>query len=64
LYTYIYVVLVLLIQTAKRKHEICVSVPGHAGRLVFGKLGGKEVVLMQGRAHLYEGYDVHKVQGQ
>ena len=37
------------------------SVPGHAGQLVFGTLGGVQVVLMQGRAHLYEGYDVHKV---
>ncbi|CAH1778768.1 unnamed protein product [Owenia fusiformis] len=32
------------------------TVPGHAGRLVFGKLGGKEVVAMQGRFHPYEGY--------
>ncbi|XP_052817085.1 purine nucleoside phosphorylase-like isoform X2 [Mya arenaria] len=37
------------------------TVPGHAGRLVFGLLGGQQVVLMQGRAHLYEGYDVHKI---
>lgn len=37
------------------------TVPGHAGRLVFGNLKGKAVVLMQGRAHLYEGYDVHKI---
>lgn len=37
------------------------TVPGHAGRLVFGTLQGKSVVLMQGRAHLYEGYDVHKI---
>lgn len=37
------------------------TVPGHAGRLVFGTLKGKAVVLMQGRAHLYEGYDVHKI---
>lgn len=36
-------------------------IPGHAGRLVFGNLKGKAVVLMQGRAHLYEGYDVHKI---
>lgn len=37
------------------------TVPGHAGRLVFGTLQGRQVVLMQGRAHLYEGYDVHKI---
>jgi purine-nucleoside phosphorylase len=29
---------------------------GHAGRLVFGKLGTLDVAVMAGRAHLYEGY--------
>ncbi len=29
---------------------------GHAGRLVFGRLGSIDVVVMSGRAHLYEGY--------
>lgn len=32
------------------------SVPGHAGRLVLGELGGVQVVAMQGRVHAYEGY--------
>lgn len=32
------------------------SVPGHAGKFVFGKLGGASVVLMKGRVHLYEGH--------
>src|SRR3954462_8312293 len=31
------------------------SVPGHAGRLVLGTLAGTPVVVLQGRAHLYEG---------
>lgn len=30
------------------------AVSGHAGRLVAGKLGGKEVIVLQGRAHPYE----------
>lgn len=29
---------------------------GHAGKLIFGELDGLRVVLMAGRAHLYEGY--------
>ncbi|KAM9645864.1 purine nucleoside phosphorylase-like [Trichechus inunguis] len=37
------------------------TVPGHAGRLVFGLLNGKACVVMQGRFHLYEGYSVWKV---
>lgn len=32
------------------------SVPGHAGKFVFGKLNGTAVVLMKGRVHLYEGH--------
>ncbi len=32
------------------------TAPGHKGNLVFGTLGGKSVVLMQGRFHTYEGY--------
>ncbi len=31
------------------------TVPGHAGRLVVGLLGGTPVALLQGRTHLYEG---------
>ena len=33
---------------------------GHAGRLIFGKLGGKDVMVMQGRAHYYEGYSLKR----
>ncbi|HVG58912.1 MAG TPA: purine-nucleoside phosphorylase [Hyalangium sp.] len=32
------------------------SVPGHAGRMVLGLVGGEPVVAMQGRVHSYEGY--------
>lgn len=37
------------------------TVPGHAGRLVFGLLNGKACVMMQGRFHMYEGYSLSKV---
>lgn len=33
------------------------TAPGHAGRLLVGKLAGRPVVLLQGRFHLYEGND-------
>ena len=34
---------------------------GHAGKLVFGKLGGLEIAVMAGRSHLYEGYSPAQV---
>ncbi len=34
---------------------------GHKGNLIFGTLGGKNVVAMQGRFHYYEGYEMRKV---
>ncbi len=37
------------------------TVEGHAGRLIFGVLGGKKVVAMQGRFHYYEGYAPNQV---
>ena len=37
------------------------TVEGHSGRLIFGKLGGKAVVAMQGRFHFYEGYNMEQV---
>src|SRR6185369_1128417 len=33
------------------------TAPGHAGRLLLGRLGGRSVVMLQGRFHLYEGND-------
>jgi len=34
------------------------TAPGHKGELIFGKLGKNNVVLMNGRFHYYEGYDM------
>ena len=37
------------------------TVESHAGRLLFGTLGGKPVAALQGRFHRYEGYDLARV---
>lgn len=37
------------------------TVSGHKGRLVFAKINGKNVVMMQGRFHYYEGHSIQKV---
>lgn len=37
------------------------TVEGHSGKLIFGELGGKKVVAMQGRFHFYEGYSIQEI---
>lgn len=37
------------------------TVEGHSGKLIFGELGGKYIMAMQGRFHYYEGYDMKQV---
>lgn len=37
------------------------TVQSHSGKLIFGELGGKHVVAMQGRFHYYEGYTMQEV---
>ena len=37
------------------------TVEGHSGKLIFGKLGDKDIMAMQGRFHFYEGYLMKEV---
>ena len=37
------------------------TVEGHSGKLIFGTLGGKKVIALQGRFHFYEGYSMNEV---
>jgi purine-nucleoside phosphorylase len=39
-------------------HFPVATVAGHLGRLILGRLEGREVVVMQGRVHYYEGYSM------
>ncbi len=37
------------------------TVESHAGKLIFGKIAGKKVIVMQGRFHYYEGYSMQEI---
>lgn len=37
------------------------TVKGHGGKLLFGKISGREVVMLSGRFHYYEGYSMQEV---
>src|SRR5690606_26478291 len=37
------------------------TVAGHAGELVIGTIAGRQVIMMKGRFHLYEGYEEAQV---
>jgi purine-nucleoside phosphorylase len=37
------------------------TVESHAGKLIFGKIAGKNVIVMQGRFHYYEGYSMQEI---
>ncbi|HZM17551.1 MAG TPA: purine-nucleoside phosphorylase [Candidatus Krumholzibacteria bacterium] len=42
-------------------HFMPSTAEGHAGNLVSGRLGGQDVVAMQGRVHYYEGYTMQEI---
>ena len=42
-------------------HFASSTVQSHDGRFVFGTLGGRRVVAMQGRVHYYEGYGMRRI---
>src|SRR5690606_14574494 len=44
-----------------RAHFAPSTVESHTGRLLVGRLAGRRVVAMQGRLHLYEGYEAWQV---
>lgn len=46
---------------AELPHMPSSRVVGHAGNLCFGRVGGVEVVCMQGRVHYYEGHSIESV---
>ncbi len=46
----------VVIPYAELPHFPTSSVPGHAGRLVVGRVDGEPMVAMQGRVHFYEGF--------
>lgn len=37
------------------------TAPGHAGKLIAGRIGGKTILVMQGRVHYYEGYSMQDI---
>ena len=56
----------IIIATSEIPHYPVSTVPGHAGKIIFGKLENKikqsqELIVFQGRVHLYESNDIQKV---
>lgn len=51
----------LVIPYTEIPHFPVSTVEGHAGCLILGKLGGKDILAMEGRFHYYEGYSMKEV---
>lgn len=51
----------IVVKYADIPHFMDSTVQGHKGQLVFGLLGGKKVMCMQGRFHPYEGHEAWKI---
>lgn len=51
----------LVVPYAQIPHFKQSTAVGHKGNLIFGQLGGKDVMAMQGRFHYYEGYTMQEV---
>ncbi|MDR2358784.1 MAG: purine-nucleoside phosphorylase [Prevotellaceae bacterium] len=51
----------VIIPYADIPHFVRSTATGHKGNLIFGALGGKKVLAMQGRFHYYEGYSMQEV---
>ena len=51
----------VVIDYANIPHFPVSTVESHHGKLIFGTLAGKKIVAMQGRFHLYEGYNLRQV---
>lgn len=50
-----------IIPTDQIPHWPISTVPGHAGRILLGRLGDKVVLVLQGRSHFYEGYTMDQI---
>lgn len=51
----------IVIPYAEIPHFMHSTAAGHKGNFICGKLGGKQVLAMQGRFHYYEGYSMQQV---
>ncbi len=51
----------IVIDYGKIPHFPISTVESHHGKLIFGTLSGKKIVAMQGRFHMYEGYNLKQV---